>query len=184
MAGSIFSALSLLLAPRHGERDPAASDATVDGLVFTGEDGRPLPLSSFRGRTLLIVNTASKCGFRRQFEGLESLYRECRERGLVVLGVPTNDFGNQEPGDDAAIFEAYRDGLHLTFPLTGKVRARGPDAHPFFAWAVSVAGPHAAPRWNFYKYLISGDGRLKAWFATPVRPHSRRLRRAVDACLE
>ena len=183
MSGSILAAISLSLAPKHGVLDPPAPIDTTGHAAFTELDGEPLPLSRFAGRALLVVNTASKCGFRSQFADLEELHREFADRGLVVVGVPSNDFGNQEPHDEKAIAEIYRDGLNLTFPVTSKVRVRGSGMHPFFAEVRAKAGAHAAPKWNFYKYLITRDGDLAAWFATVIRPGARRIREAIDACL-
>ena len=183
MTGSILSAISLSLAPKHGVLDPPAPIDTTGHAAFVALDGEPLPLSRFAGRALLVVNTASNCGFRRQFADLEGLHREFADRGLVVVGVPSNDFGNQEPHDDEAIADIYRNGLNVTFPVTRKVRTRGSGMHPFFMEVRAQAGRHAVPKWNFYKYLITRDGDLAEWFATVIRPGARRIRDAIDACL-
>ena len=184
MSGSVLSALSLLLAPRHGTVESGRVDATFDDIAFTAMNGEQLPLSDFAGRTLLVANTASKCAFRHHLPALQSLHEEFQDRGVTVLGVPSNDFGNQEPFDDPEIARIYATQLKLTFPLTVKTKVRGSTIHPFFSRVQAVAGPHALPKWNFYKYVIAPDGRLVAWFSTPVSPKASRVRAALEACLE
>lgn len=150
---------------------------------FVGIDGRPLPLADFRGRALLVVNTASKCGFTPQYRGLAALAEKYRERGLVVLGVPCDEFGGQEPGTSSEIRQFCELTYHVQFPLTEKSRVRGSDAHPFYRWASRSFGPWAKPRWNFHKYLITPDGRLADWFSTITAPESSRIIKAVEAIL-
>ena len=149
--------------------------------AITGAD---LPLSAFAGRPLVIVNTASECGFTPQYEGLQDLWREYKNTGLVMLGVPSNDFGGQEPGDSAAISAFCTTKFHVDFPLAAKVHVRGPDADPLFRWLAAQGGFFARPRWNFYKYLIGRDGRLKDWFASGTAPGRSKFRRAVARLLE
>ena len=163
-----------------------ASDRAADAhaFSFTSIDGAPLPLSRYAGKALLVVNTASRCGFTGQYRGLQALWQDYRDRGLVVLGVPSNDFGGQEPGSEAEISRLCAEDFGVDFPLTAKTRVRGPEAHPFYRWARAEAGGLAAPKWNFHKYLIAPDGRLAAWFYSWTTPGSARLRRAVEAALE
>jgi len=184
MSGSILSAFSLMLAPRFGAPDIGAQTRTASDLSFKGIDGSPLTLSSPEAKAVLVANTASKCGFRKQLGDLEFLHRSYGDRGLVVLGLPSNDFGNQEPHDDTEIAETYRSKHAVTFALAAKVRVLGRNPDPFFDWVGEVAGAKALPRWNFYKYLITGDGRLAAWFATPVRPNSARVIKAIETALK
>ena len=122
---------------------------------------------------MLIVNTASLCGFSAQFAGLEALWQRHKDEGLVVLGVPSNDFGQQEPGDSVQIVSLCMAKFAITFPMLAKTPVRGPDAHPLFQWLAEEGGFVAKPRWNFYKYVIGRDGHLKKWFssfADPGRP--------------
>lgn len=158
----------------------AASDQTAYDFAFTTIDGAPLPLSDFRGKALLVVNTASQCGFTPQYEGLEKLWQDYRDRGLIVLGVPSNDFGGQEPGSEAQIKEFCEVNFAVDFPMTAKAHVRGEDAHPFYRWAATQVGMLGVPRWNFHKYLIAADGRLVDWFATTTSPDAARLRAAVQ----
>jgi glutathione peroxidase len=137
---------------------------------FAGLDGGELPLSAWRGRPILVVNTASFCGYTPQYRDLEALWRQYRERGLVVLGVPSNDFGAQEPGAAAEI-KAFCDTTYgIDFPLTEKVRVIGAAAHPFYRWVAAELGEAGAPRWNFHKYLVGPDGELAGTWPSQVRP--------------
>lgn len=143
----------------------------------------PLPLSRYRGKVLLIVNTASRCGFTPQYEKLEALYRRYAPRGLVVLGVPSDDFGGQEPlsGAEIALFCATRYGV--SFRLTAKERVRGRHAHPFYRWAREKFGLRGAPKWNFHKYLLDREGRLADYFHSFTPPDAPRVIRAIEAAL-
>lgn len=150
---------------------------------FTSIEGDPLPLSSFKGKAVLIVNTASQCGFTHQYGGLQALWERYRDRGLIVLGVPSNDFGGQEPGSEKEIKEFCEVNFSIDFPLTTKQIVRGPDAHPFYRWTRDTLGKAAQPQWNFHKYLIGPDGRLVGWFPTQTSPSSKRLIEAVEETL-
>ena len=145
--------------------------------------GAPLPLSDYAGRPMLVVNTASRCGFTPQYQGLQELWTEYGPRGLVVLGVPSNDFGGQEPGTDAEIGAFCTMRFAATFPLAAKAHVRGPEAVPLFRWLAGEAGVLGQPRWNFFKYLIGRDGRFDTWFASVTKPGSARLRQAVERSL-
>ncbi|MDX1402124.1 MAG: glutathione peroxidase, partial [Kiloniellales bacterium] len=142
-----------------------------------------LPLSSFKGKAVLIVNTASFCGFTHQYADLQAAWSRYREKGLVVLGVPSNDFGSQEPGSESEIKEFCEVNFDVDFPLTEKVHVKGQDAHPFYKWAAEQMGYAAIPRWNFHKYLVSPDGELIDWFATTTSPGSERVIAAIEASL-
>ena len=147
---------------------------------FNSIDGKPLRLKDYAGHPVLIVNTASECGFTPQYSGLESLWRKYRERGLVVLGVPSNDFGRQEPGTESEIREFCRARYGVTFPMTAKYDVVGKNAHPFYHWITAQAGEAAAPRWNFHKYLIDGKGELAGVFPSKVAPEDRKLIDAIE----
>jgi len=151
--------------------------------AFTAIDGKDLPLAQFKGKAVLVVNTASQCGFTPQYAGLEQLWRNYAARGLVVLGVPCNDFGAQEPGSAAEIQNFCTSRFRVDFPMTGKVAVIGAGAHPFYRWIVGELGEDQAPRWNFHKYLIDPDGHLAGAFPSRVQPEAKELTAAIEAVL-
>lgn len=150
---------------------------------FKGIDGETLALSSFRGRPVMIVNTASECGFTPQYADLEALWQRYRARGLVVLGVPSNDFGAQEPGAEAEIKGFCQKNFGVDFPLTAKQTVIGGTAHPFYRWIVAEVGESAAPKWNFHKYLIGPDGAIAGAWPSKVGPKSPEIAKAIDEAL-
>ncbi len=145
--------------------------------------GEALALSSFKGKAVLVVNTASRCGFTPQYRELQGLWERYRGRGLVVLGVPSNDFGQQEPGTEQDIMRFCEVNYAVDFPLTAKQAVTGPQAHPFFGWIMEVAGEGAAPRWNFHKYLIGLDGELVNAYASKVSPLDKDIIREIEVLL-
>ena len=151
---------------------------------FTSIDGKPLKLSDYAGKAVLVVNTASECGFTPQYKGLEALWRKYRDQGLVVLGVPSNDFGAQEPGSEADIKNFCDTRFNVTFPMTSKNTVIGGKAHPFYKWIVAEAGESAAPRWNFHKYLIDTKGALAGAFPSKVAPNDAKLTEAIATALK
>ncbi len=155
--------------------------AGAHAFVFNSLNGQKLPLSDFKGHVVLIVNTASRCGFTRQYKGLVSLWRAYRDREFVVLGIPSNDFGGQESGTTTEIKEFCEFNFEVDFPMTEKNHVIGNQAHPFFKWAASELGVIAKPRWNFHKYLIGPDGRLVDWFSSLTSPSSKRVIKAIEA---
>jgi glutathione peroxidase len=176
----LFLLLVLVLAgPARAEGGkPLAWDFTFESI-----DGTPLPLSQWRGKAVLVVNTASMCAYTPQYEGLQALWETYRARGLVVLGVPSNDFGGQEPGGAAEIKRFCEVNFAVDFPLTEKQVVTGRAAHPLYRWLAAELGAAAVPRWNFHKILIGQDGRPAAAFPSAVDPMSRQVTRAVEAAL-
>lgn len=147
-------------------------------------EGQALPLSQFQGHPMLVVNVASRCGLTPQYAGLESLYRQYRERGLVVLGCPCNQFMNQEPGDAEKIRGFCSTRYDVTFPLSEKLEVNGPDHHPLYAWLTAPEQGHPGPiRWNFEKFLISGEGRIVARYAPQTPPEDPALQQDLAAQL-
>jgi len=151
--------------------------------TFTAIDGEELRLAAFAGKAVLIVNTASQCGFTPQYEGLEELHNRYGDKGLVVLGVPCNDFGGQEPGTEGEIATFCETGFGVTFPMTSKQRVVGDRAHPFFAWAREEMGEDNAPQWNFHKYVVGPDGDLRAAIGTRTAPTDAEVIGAVEDAL-
>ena len=147
---------------------------------FTSIDGAPLPLSTFKGKAVLVVNTASKCGLTPQYDGLEKLYTDYKDKGLVVLGVPCNQFAGQEPGTDAEIKEFCDVRFNVDFPMTSKVDVKDEGRHPFYAWAQDQLGESAVPVWNFHKILIGTHGEAIAAFGPRTDPLDASIVEAVE----
>ncbi len=143
-------------------------------------DGGPLAGDTFAGKAILVVNTACHCGFTPQYAELQTLWRDYQGRGLVVLGVPCNDFGAQEPDPLPEINAFCEKNFGVEFPLTTKQKVKGPDAHPFYLWARKAMGALAAPKWNFHKYLVGPDGRLVDWFSTVTKPGAAKIIKAIE----
>ena len=150
---------------------------------FASIDGDNLPLEAWRGQPVLVVNTASYCGYTPQYSDLEALWQRYRDRGLVVLGVPSNDFGAQEPGSAAEIKRFCAAGYAVDFPLTQKCRVIGAEAHPFYQWVAAQLGEAGAPRWNFHKYLIGPDGQLTGTWPSQVGPTDGRITAEIERLL-
>lgn len=168
----------------HAKAEEAAQHTAYDFSFKTLYDEAPMPLSEFKGKVLLIINTASECGFTGQYDGLEKLYEELKDKGLVVLGVPSNDFGGQEPGDNKQIASFCKMNYGVTFPMASKETVSGENAHPFYKWAKETLGFGTAPKWNFHKYLVGKDGKLKDYFHSNTTPDSDKLRQAILAALK
>jgi glutathione peroxidase len=147
---------------------------------FRKIDGGDLPLSAWRGKPVLVVNTASECGFTPQYAGLEKLWQRYRDKGFVLLGVPSNDFGAQEPGSDAQIQNFCSTRFKVDFPLAAKEPVTGTKAHPFYQWVAKEGG---APKWNFHKYLIAPDGTLAGAYPSRVAPDDPTLTGAIEKAL-
>jgi glutathione peroxidase len=143
-------------------------------------DGTLQPLSAYRGKVLLVVNTASECGFTPQYGGLEKLHEQYAAKGFAVLGFPSNDFGEQEPGSADQIRTFCSTNYGVTFPLFEKVKTKGPGQSPVYAFLTKA---HGEPRWNFHKYLVGKDGQVVAAFPSKVTPESPELRTAIDQAL-
>jgi glutathione peroxidase len=156
---------------------------TAHDYTFESIDGAPMPLSQFAGKVLLVVNTASLCGFTPQYQGLQALWEKYQSQGLVVIGAPSNDFGEQELESEGKIKAFCQGAYGVNFPLTARVSVNGPEPHPFYAWAREVGGEKLAPRWNFHKYLISANGELVGAFGTRVAPTAPELTSAIEAQL-
>jgi glutathione peroxidase len=161
----------------------ARARGSAHEFAFESIDGGTLRLADYAGRPVMVVNTASRCGYTYQYEGLVEIWRAYRDRGLVVLGVPSDDFGGQELDEEAAVKDFCETNFAVDFPLTTITHVRGPDAHPFYAWARETLGRSKAPSWNFHKYLVDGEGRLVAAFGTGTEPAAAPVRDAIERLL-
>ena len=161
----------------------APDSGTLEQFSLPSIDGGTLDLAQFKGKTVLIVNTASQCGFTPQYDGLQSLWEEYQGRGFVVLGIPSNDFGTQEPGSKDEIKEFCSVNFDIDFPMSDKLVVKGDGAHPLYQWLRAELGNGSQPKWNFYKYLINTEGKPVTYFSSMTKPNSSRLRKAIEANL-
>lgn len=145
------------------------------------QDGKPMPLCQYAGKVILAVNTASYCGFTSQYDGLEKLYARLKDQGLVVLGFPSNDFGEQEPGSDKEIADFCRLTYGVEFPMASKTVVKGKAANPFYLKLAEITG--SRPKWNFHKYLISRDGSKVLAFGSFTKPDDKELLARIDEFL-
>lgn len=164
---------------------PASAGAACPDLLdhhFPGlQDGKPVSLCQYAGRVILVVNTASYCGFTSQYEGLEKLYARLKDQGLVVLGFPSNDFGEQEPGSEKEIADFCRLTYGVEFPMLGKTVLKGRDANPFYRKLAEITG--SRPKWNFHKYLINRDATQVVAYTSFTRPDDKDLLKKIDEFL-
>jgi glutathione peroxidase len=163
----------------------AAEDKALDWkkVPLPGIDGSTHVPGLFQNKVVLVVNTASFCGYTGQYADLEKLWRRHRDKGFVILGVPANDFGAQEPGSNAEIKSFCELNYGVSFPLLEKQTVVGANAHPLYRWAAALTGPAGVPRWNFHKLLIGRDGRLVAWFSTQTPPLDAKIGKAIEGAL-
>jgi glutathione peroxidase len=181
ISAAVLAAGSAMAADAGSAAAPSGGNAYQ--FKFVSIDGKEMPLSNYKGKTVLIVNTASQCGFTPQYSALEAVYKKYKKQGLVVLGVPSNDFGGQEPGTNAEIKKFCTGNYDVDFPLTTKYDVKGDNAHPFYKWAESVDGQKAVPAWNFHKLIIDPNGKLIAEFPSKVKPDSDDVTKVIEASL-
>jgi glutathione peroxidase len=179
----LTATLSLFSLACEAAPPPAATSTAAAPLdhVVTDIDGKPVDLKSLRGKVLLIVNVASECGYTPQYAELQQLYTSYKDKGLVVLGFPSNDHGGQEPADDAAIKAFASSEYGVTFPLFAKVHTTGSEMAPLYKSLTSQKGP---VKWNFTKFLVDRQGVVRERFDSGVEPLSPKLTGAIDALLK
>ncbi len=142
-----------------------------------------LDLSIFKDKTILLVNVASNCGFTKQYTELQELYNKYDEKGLVVLGVPSNQFGGQEPGNNNEIKDFCETNFNITFPITTKINVKGENAHPIYLWAKENHGNSAIPKWNFHKILINKEGKIEEAYSSFTKPMSKKIINKIEEIL-
>lgn len=167
----------------HAEPKTAPDGRTAHDFTLTAIDGSPLPLAQFKGKVMLVVNTASKCGFTPQYEGLQKLQTTYETQGFTVIGVPSGDFNGQEFKSNKEVAAFCETTFGIRFPLAEKAHVKGDEAIPLFRWARETLGPGSEPKWNFHKYLIGRDGRLIGYFGTRVSPDSPEVTSAIESAL-
>ena len=152
-------------------------------LSINSIDGDEIKFSNFKEKSILLVNVASNCGFTKQYEDLQKLYELYKSNGLIVLGVPSNQFGNQEPGSEKEIKNFCEANFNITFPMTSKYDVRGNKAHPVYLWAKESYGNSAVPKWNFHKILIDKNGKIQNTFASFTNPMSNKIKKEIEKIL-
>ena len=160
----------------------AQNQTSINAHSFECEklNGEKIFLSEFKGKVLMVVNTASKCGFVAQYDKLQELYTKYKDKAFEIIAIPSNDFGAQEPGSAEEIKEFCETNYKITFPIMNKAHVVGDDIHPFYQWAASQVSYFGKPKWNFHKYLIGKDGRLIDWFSTATSPLSENITNAIE----
>jgi glutathione peroxidase len=179
---SLLAATTIPAWMRAADAQAAMTGITAYAFSFPALAGGDIRLADYASHPVMVVNTASLCGFTPQYAGLQQLWSEFHDRGLMIVGVPSNDFGGQEPGGATEIAETAQHQYGVTFPMAAKAIVKGPDAHPFYRWA-ATARPKDVPRWNFHKYLIGRDGYLAEAFPESVDPLDTRVKTAVARAL-
>lgn len=174
---SLATATLLSLGTATFSAEPAMTFHELQSKRLSGE---AVNLSEYKGKVLLVVNTASQCGYTPQYAGLEKLWSEYKGKGLVVLGIPSNDFGGQEPGTAEEIASFCEDRFKVSFPMLEKVSTKGAEQSPIYEF---LARKHGAPKWNFHKYLVGKNGQVLAAYPSAVKPDSTELKAAVDKAL-
>ena len=163
------------------------SEAKYEKLFFElsikNLDGKELNFSQFKGKTILLVNVASKCGFTSQYTGLQLLYETYRDKGFVVIGFPSNQFGGQEPGTNSEIKDFCETNFNIDFPITDKIDVKGSDANEVYKWAKNNYGSSAVPKWNFHKILINSDGKVEDTYGSFVKPMSKKIVKKIEEML-
>jgi glutathione peroxidase len=185
---AVFAGAALVLTASGGrvESEAIAAPAATSAYDFTLTriDGKPLPLAAYRGKVVLLVNTASMCGFTPQYEGLKALQTRYGPKGFTVVGVPSADFGGQEYSDNGKIKEFCDTTFGINFPLAERATVKGPNAAPVYQWAARELGPAGVPQWNFHKILIGRDGHAIAAFPSKVEPGAPQLTTAIEGAIE
>ena len=150
---------------------------------FNDLDGTSLNLSDYKGKIIIVVNVASQCGFTSQYEDMQNVWEKYQSKGIIMLGVPSNDFGNQEPGSSKDIKNFCEAKFGISFPMTEKVSVKGEKAHPFYVWARENHGKSAIPKWNFHKIIIDRSGKISEAFSSITNPSSNKFLKVIENLL-
>ena len=171
----LFIAMSLLGNNVNADYNKLAYDFNFKDL-----DGSNLSLSEYKGKVIIVVNVASQCGFTSQYEDMQKVWDKYQSKGVVMLGVPSNDFGKQEPGSNEDIKNFCEVKFGISFPMTEKVSVKGSEAHPFYIWAKENHGKSAVPKWNFHKIIIDKNGKIAETFTSITNPSSKKFIKALE----
>ena len=158
-------------------------DKLAHDFKFNSLDGSELNLNDFKNKVIIVVNVASQCGFTNQYEDMQKVWDNYQDKGVVMLGVPSNDFGKQEPGTSEDIKNFCEAKFGISFPMTEKVSVKGADAHPFYIWAEKNHGKSAVPKWNFHKIIINKEGKIEKTFSSITNPSSKKFKKVIENLL-
>jgi len=175
--------LLLIMISFLGNEVSASYDKLAYDFKFKDLDGSALNLSEYKGKVIVVVNVASQCGFTNQYEDMQNVWEQYQAKGIVILGVPSNDFGKQEPGSNEDIKNFCEAKFGITFPMTEKVSVKGTDAHPFYIWAEKNHGKSAVPKWNFHKIIINKEGKIEKTFSSMTNPSSKKFIEVIENLL-
>ena len=165
------------------EKVEAKYDKLFFDLSIKSVDSKTINLSEYKGKTVLLVNVASNCGFTKQYSGLQTLYDTYKEKNFIVLGVPSNQFGGQEPGTNDEIKNFCETNFNITFPITDKIDVKGNNAHIIYKWAKENHGKSTVPKWNFHKILINKEGKIHDTFGSFTEPLSNKIKKQIELIL-
>ena len=179
----ILLILTCLIMFSFFEKSNAKYEELFHDLKIKSIDNKIINLRQFKGKAVLLVNVASKCGFTEQYTDLQTLYEKYKEKNFVILGVPSNQFGGQEPGSNYEIKDFCETNFNITFPMTDKVNVKGDDAHPLYKWAKENHGNSTVPKWNFHKILINKEGKIQDTFNSFISPLSEKIIKQIESIL-
>ena len=167
-----------------GNNATAKYEKLAYDFTFKDLDGSELSLAEFKNKVIIVVNVASQCGFTSQYEDMQKIWENYQAKNVIMLGIPSNDFGQQEPGSNKEIKNFCEAKFGITFPMTEKVSVKGEKAHPFYKWARKNYGKGAIPKWNFHKIIIGKDGKIEDTFASITKPSSKKFIQAIEKALK
>ena len=183
MLGKIKYFLLIMIMSFFSTNVTANYDKLAYDFNFNDLDGSPLNLAEYKGKVIIVVNVASQCGFTKQYEDMQKVWEKYQVKGVIMLGVPSNDFGRQEPGSNEEIKDFCEAKFGINFPMTEKVSVKGENAHPFYLWAKKNHGKSAIPKWNFHKIMIGKNGKVVDTFASITNPSSKKFIIALEEAL-
>ena len=184
MSKQIKVIILLLMISFFGNKVSANYEKLAYDFQFRDLDGSPLNLSEYKGKIIVAVNVASQCGFTKQYGDMQNIWEKYQSKGVVMLGIPSNDFGKQEPGTSKEIKNFCEAKFGITFPMTEKVSVKGSEAHPFYIWAKENYGKSAVPKWNFHKIIIDKDGKIAETFSSITNPSSKKFIEVLDRLIK
>ena len=180
MLNKIKHFLLIFMISLIGNNTSADYEKLAYDFAFKDLDGSELSLAEFRDKVIIVVNVASQCGFTNQYEDMQKIWEKYQAKGVVMLGIPSNDFGQQEPGSNKEIKNFCEAKFGITFPMTEKVSVKGTDAHPFYIWAKENHGKSAVPKWNFHKIIIDRTGKVAETFLSTTNPSSKKFKKTIE----